>query len=281
MGRSALIIGILLCGGAVLAGHSAEAKEAKPAKSAPAAAATAGKKTLCLVSEVTQRFNLQKIGLMVFANESTSVPIDSWKLDDKIYAKTKAILAKNFTVKAIPATYEAFQPLREPGGLFRDTEGERAAVIRKIASGASCDFVLAVMGNASQFGSSNQYVGGLGVVETGNEIFGHIRQIHALTFLYVYDGKTFQDLRHQRGESEEATLFKTIHGPSVEVDGKLHASTQAVADDPKTRDIVWRLLEKSLELTLPNLFDLAELKSAAKTRAEVEKGATKKNWAPF
>jgi hypothetical protein len=67
----------------------------------------------------------------------------------------------------------------------------------------------------------------------------------------------------------------------VEVDGKLHASMQAVAGDPKTRDIVWRLLERSLELTLPQLFDLKELKATAKTQAEVEKGAAKKNWAPF
>ena len=107
------------------------------------------------------------------------------------------------------------------------------------------------------------------------------RFIHALTFFYVYDGKTFQDLRHQRGESEESTLFKNIHGPSVEIDEKQHASAQAVADDPKTRDIVWRLLEKSLELTLPQLFDLKELKATAKTQAETGKTPEKKNWAPF
>jgi hypothetical protein len=276
MGRVAFIIGAMLCG-AVLAGQAAKAKEAKQAPAATAA----GKKTVCLISEATHRFNLQKIGLMVFANESNAVPIGSWKLEDKIYGKTKAVLAKDFAVKNIPATYEAFQPLREPGGLFRDTEGERKGIIQKIASGSSCDFVLAVMGNASQFGSSNQYVGGLGVVETGNEVFGYTRQVHALTFFYVYDGKTFQVLRYNRGESEEATLFKTIHGPSQEIDGKLHASMQAVADDPKTRDIVWRLLEKSLELTLPQLFDLKELKATAKTQAETGKTPEKKNWAPF
>jgi hypothetical protein len=280
MGRLAFIVGLLLCG-VVWASHGVEAKEAKPAKPAAAAARDAGKKTVCLITEATHRFNLQKIGLTVFANEFKSLPIDGWKLEDKIYGKTKALLGKDFAIKNIPATYEAFAPLREPGGLFRDTEGERAAVIRKIASGSSCDFVLVVMGNASQFGSSNQYVGGLGVLETGNEVFGYARQVHALTFFYVYDGKTFQVLRNQRGESEESTLFKAIHGPSVEVDGEQHASMQALADDPKTRDIVWRLLEKSLELTLPQLFDLRELKATGKTQAEVEKGAAKKNWAPF
>jgi hypothetical protein len=280
MTRLAFIVGLLLCG-AVLAGHGAEAKETKRARPAATPAKDAGKKTICLITEATQRFNLQKIGLTVFANEFKSLPIESWKLEDKIYGKTKALLGKDFAIKNIPATYEAFQPLREPGGLFRDTEGERKAIVQKIASGSSCDFVLVVMGNTSQFGSSNQYVGGLGVVETGTDVFGYTRQVHALTFFYVYDGKTFQVLRYQRGESEESTLFKTIHGPSVEINGEQHASMQALADDPKTRDIVWRLLEKSLELTVPQLFDLKELKAAAKTQAEVEKGAAKKNWAPF
>lgn len=279
MGRLAFIVGVLLCG-VVLVGHGVEAKEAKPAKS-PAAAATAGKKTVCLITEATHRFNLQKVGLTVFDNEFKSLPIESWKLDDKVYGKTKAILAKDFAVKNIPATYEAFKPLQESRGLFSDTEGTRKSVIQKIASGSSCDFVLVVMGNSSQLGSTNQYVGGLGVLDHGNGIVGWYRFIHALTFFYVYDGKTFRELRNQRGESADSTLFKNIHGPSIEIDEKQHASAQAVADDPKTRDIVWRLLERSLELTLPQLFDLKELKATAKTQAEVEKGTAKKNWAPF
>ena len=269
------------CFAAARLGHSAEAKEAKPAKPATAATATAGKKTVCLISEATQHFNLQKIGVMVFGNEFKSVPITSWKLDDKIYGKAKAILAKDFLVKNIPTADAAFKSLREPGGLFRDTAGEQKAIVQKIAGQSACDFVLVVMENASQFGSTNQYVGGLGVLETGSDVFGHFRQIHALTFFYVYDGKSFELLRYNRGEAEESTLFKAIHGPSQEIDEKLHASMQAVADDPKTRDIVWRLLEKSLELTLPQLFDIKELKAAAKTQAEVGKGAAKKNWAPF
>ena len=280
MGRVAFIIGAMLSG-VVLAGQAAEAKEAKPVKQSPVAPATAGKKTVCVVSEATHRFNLQKVGFTVFDNEFKSLPIESWKLDDKIYGKTKAILAKDFSVKNIPTTYEAFKPLQEARGLFSDAEGARKAVIQKIASGSSCDFVLVVMGNTSQLGSTNQYVGGLGVLDHGNGIVGWYRFIHALTFFYVYDGKTFQDLRSQRGESEDSTLFKNIHGPSVEIDEKQHASAQAVADDPKTRDIVWRLLEKSLELTLPQLFDLKELKATAKTQAETGKRPEKKNWVPF
>jgi hypothetical protein len=281
MGRVAFMIGAMLCG-IVLAGQPAKAKESKPAKPAPAApAAAVGKKAVCLITEATHRFNMQRIGLTVFDNDFKSLTIDDWKLDDRIYGKIKAILAKDFAVKNIPATYEAFQPLRESRGLFSDTEGARKAVIQKIASGSSCDFVLVVMGHASQVSSTNQSVGGLGVLDHGNGIVGWYRHIHALTFFYVYDGKTFQELRRQRGESEDSTLFKNIHGPSVEVDEKQHASAQAVADDPKTRDIVWRLLEKSLDLTLPQLFDLKELKATAKAQAEVGKTPENKNWAPF
>ena len=99
MGRVAFMIGAMLCG-AVLAGQAAKAKESKPTKQAPAALATAaGTKAVCLITEATHRFNLQKIGLTVFDNDFKPLPIDGWKLDDKIYGKTKAILAKDFAVK--------------------------------------------------------------------------------------------------------------------------------------------------------------------------------------
>jgi hypothetical protein len=281
MGRGALMIGAMLCG-VVLAGQAAKAKDSKSTKQATATPATAaGKKTVCLITEAAHRFNLQRVGLTVFDNDFKSLPIESWKLDDKIYGKTKAILVKDFAVKKIPAAYEAFQPLRETRGLFSDAEGARKAVIQKIVSGSSCDFVLVIMGLRTQVNSTNQTVEGLGVLDHGNGLVGWYRHVHALTFFYVYDGWSFQELRSQRGDGEESTPFKSFRGPSIEIDEKQHASAQAVADDPKTRDIVWGLLEKGLELTLPKLFELKEPKATTKTQVEIVKTPENKNWAPF
>ena len=60
-----------------------------------------------------------------------------------------------------------------------------------------------------------------------------------------------ETLQNHRGETDEDTLFKAIHGPSQEIDAKLHPTLQAVADDPKTRDLVWKQVARRLELTVP------------------------------
>jgi hypothetical protein len=115
-------------------------------------------------------------------------------------------------------------------------------------------------------------------------LFGYTRQVHALTFLYVYDGKTMETLQYHRGETDEDTLFKGIHGPSQELDAKLHSTLQAVADDPKTRDLIWKQVERSLELTLPGLFDVKELAHTQNTNVQAAKDQAEKkkyDWAPF
>jgi hypothetical protein len=278
--RGAIWAAALLLSGA-LAVTSAAAQGKKPAPAA--AATTAGKKTVCVISEVAHEFYLKKIGFTVFGNEEGTVSIPQWKLDQAIFTKAKAILSANFAVKHIPTTIETYAPLRTEGGLFRDRDGERKALIQKLTASSGCDLILLVAGNASQVGSTNQYIGGLGVLEMGNDLVGYYRHVHALTFLYVYDGKSMETLNYERGGTDEDTLFKSIHGPSVEIDFKLHPTLKAVADDPKTREIVWKQVERSLELTAPKLFDLKVLDAAANVNTQTAKTRAKKkdDWAPF
>lgn len=240
-------------------------------------------KTVCVISDVAHEFYLKKIGITVFGNEASTVPVPQWKLDDAIFTKSKAILTANFNVKHIPSKSETYKPLRTEGGFFRDRDGERKALIKQLTASSGCDFILLVAGNASQVGSTNQSVGGLGVLKMGNEVFGYSHQVHALTFLYVYDGKSMDTLQSQRGETDESTVFKAIHGPSQDLDAKLHPTLQAVADDPKTREMVWKQIERSLELTVPALFDIKTLGHPinANGQAAKDRAAKKDDWAPF
>jgi hypothetical protein len=275
MKRVGALIALALVIGALQTGEAAE-----KAKTAPAAA---GKKTVCVISDVAHEFYLKKIGMTVFGNEASTVPVPQWKLDQAIFDKTKTILSANFNLKHIPTKIETYAPLRTEGGFLRDRDGERKALIQKLTASSGCDYILLIAGNASQVGSTNQYVGGLGVLEMGNELFGYSHQVHALTFLYVYDGKTMETLQYQRGGTDEDTLFKAVHGPSQEIAAKLHPTLQAVADDPKTRDMIWKQVARSLELTVPGLFDIKALNHVANANAQTAKdrAAKKDNWAPF
>jgi hypothetical protein len=169
----------------------------------------------------------------------------------------------------------------EGAEIFRDREAEMKAMAQKTLGTASCDFVLVVLCGGSQFSSSNQFLTGLGVLETGTEAFGHNREIYALTSLSVLDGKSLASLKAERGGSDKPLFFEPIRGPSKPVDTKAYPSMQSVADDPKTRDAVWSMIERSLDLTLPQLFEVKGLETAAQDSADAARGKKKDNWAPF
>lgn len=246
-------------------------------------AAAKEKKSVCVIAEISQRFELKKVGFTVFDNEESTISITDWKVDDQIVAKTKTLLGKDFTVKKIAAPYDVFQPLHEQGDLFRDSAAELKGMVQKVAAGSNCDFYLVPTCSGSQLSNTNQSVTGLGVVEFGNGLVGYTREVYALSNIYVYDGKSFELLRGERGGSDKPMFFQTIRGPSQEIDYEAHPSLQAVADDPKTRDIVWSLIARSLDLTLPALFEVEALETAIQQSAATakHKAAKKDDWAPF
>jgi hypothetical protein len=269
-----LIVALLLSGGMALA-HDAAAAQPAPGKKAEQAA---GKKTVCVITEAAQRFQLKKIGLMVFGNEEKTIRVTDWKLEDKINAKVKSVIGAAYQVKTISPSYELFQPLHEPHSLFDAPRDSLETMVKKTAAGSSCDYYLAITCGGSQFSNTNQYIRGLGVLETGTETFGLYHHLFALTYLQLYDGKTFEVLKSERGRSKEGFFFVAIRGPSQEIDVKAHPTLQAVADDPKTRDIIWSLLDYSLGATLPEMFGLDDPKQAL---SGPQKPKSKEDWAPF
>ncbi len=238
MRRAMVALGVLLI---AVAANDAAAKQPD------------ARKSVCVISEIGQDFNLKKIGLMVFANEEESVPIPSWKFDDRVYAKVSGMLKKNFRVKRIDTPQGAFASLYQPGDLFRDRDDEARQIVRKLVAGSQCDYDLVIFQGVSQFSSSNQYLRGLGVLETGTEVFGKGHNLFALAYYKVYEGKGLTVIRREWGDGGQSTFMAAIRGPFQEIDAEAHPSLRAVADDPKVRDIVWALLDKSLSAAIPKL----------------------------
>jgi len=75
-----------------------------------------GQKTVGLISIVGDSFMVKTVGVTVFGNEMTEVPIGGWKVDDRVAAKVTQMLSRNFRVKRIPvpagtyAKYNAANP---------------------------------------------------------------------------------------------------------------------------------------------------------------------------
>lgn len=229
------------------------------------------KKSVCVMSDIGQQLALKKIGIMVFGNTYKAIPISHWKFDDRVYATLKKTLGDKFKLKQIKVPEDAFKSLEGQGGLFRDTEGEIKAIVRKLADGVSCDYDFYLTAGSSAFGSSNQFVGGLGIVETESLLFGN-RNLHALSYVRIYDGKTMDILNRQRVRQGFNLFGGNIQGPHHELDIEAHPSLEATAEDPKTKDILWGLLEKALIDDTPEFFEFLQ-------RPVVASG--KEKWDPF
>lgn len=228
--------------------------------------------TVCLMSSVGQTFELKKIGIMVFGNDYKTIPISDWKIDKKVYLKVKGILGDKFTVKTINFSAETLKAaFDETFGAFRDLTAQRREVLGDQVNSANCTYLLTITPGGSQFGSSNQYVQGLGVVDA-DSVLGASRRLYALSYLQVFDAKTMERLDRTSGGTDEDTLFATIKGPHKDIEAGAEIPAETFAADPETRKTVWAFLERSLELSVPGLFELETLESKAKTASKQKSG---------
>ncbi len=217
---------------------------------------------------------------MVFGNEYTERQIPEWKFDDSVRAIVEKALSSQFDIKqiAIPVKLRgSFDQLR--GSLLTDGREENAPILSKLLGDKTCKYFLLVAAAGSQFGSSNQAVGGLGVVEA-ESLFGNTRYVHAVAQARIFDGKTYAFLDWKNLRTGQNIFTDSIQGPHQEIDAKAHPSLQAVADDPKTREILLSLLDESLKETLPAMLavDKPDALTGSLSKQQGKKGD---DWAPF
>ncbi len=211
-----------------------------------------GQKTIGLVSIVGDGFMVKTVGVTVFGNEMTEVPIGGWKVDDRVAAKVTQMLSRNFRVKRIPvpagtyAKYNAANPQTD----YREV---RRKLVVDFASKHPCDYYLLVAPGGSQVGDTNQGIGGIGTLRT-TVLFNPVQHVFALTELTVYDPK-FERLRWEYGTIGQARIFVAIKGPNQKLEDNQHLpqDPQAATNDPRARQIALDLLDKSLAMTVPKV----------------------------
>jgi hypothetical protein len=248
MRRAAIaLLSILVAGGVVVAQQPAKPKT--PAATQPAKPSAAdNSKCIGVISAIGDTFNLQKVGFTVFGNELNHVPIDSWQIDNLVIAKISAFLSKSWTVRRINYPKGAFSSLDEQHPLFFNYAEELQGIVRRLASSTKCDHYVVAVKSSSRYGTTNQTVGGLGIVEVRNPLYG-VDYIFALYSIRVYDGQTFA-LLGGRGAILEESFGSTIRGPNREVD-KFWWPESDAAKSTMLRDGIRSLVEKSLDKTMP------------------------------
>lgn len=160
----------------------AAARQPAPAESGPC--------QIGVISAIGDTFAVQKVGLTVFGNELTEVPINAWSLDDLVVARVRAA-ASGINVRKIVHPKGAFEPYYHPRtSLFRNGDEDLTAVVRQIAASSSCVRYFVFTTYAAQLQGTNQSLPGIGVLHHGSGPFSNT-SLFANFALRVFDGQSF------------------------------------------------------------------------------------------
>jgi hypothetical protein len=218
-----------------------------------AAGSGAAQKTIGLISIIGDTFTVKSVGITVFGNDEQEIAIAHWRVDDNVATKVGTILKKNFRVKriAVPAgTYKKYETtLRNV-----DYRERRHRLVKDFAASQKCDYYLVVAPGGSVVGSTNQGIGGLGLLRWAN-VLSAKENVHALSELTAYDAQ-LNEIRSVHGTIGEDSFFEAIKGPNLALEEPkfLPPDPKAAASDPRAKELTWNLLEQSLTLTVPKLF---------------------------
>jgi hypothetical protein len=206
-----------------------------------------GVRRIGIISAVGDKFDVRKVGLTVFGNELTAVPIAPWGIDDLVTAKARVLLSRHFHVRPVTYRRAAFVGIANAGSPLSDA-------VRSSASSDGVDAYVVFMGNVSQLGTTNEYAGGLGIVTSGL-----IPQsvVHALYSVTVIDAHQFNQIGFASASRLDQSLGAalgfgecSIHGPCHKLEPSMVPASPTPADVAKLKAIIVQMIEQSLPDTL-------------------------------
>jgi hypothetical protein len=209
---------------------------------------------LGVIPAIGDQFVVQKVGLTIFGNEYTEVPIDAWGLDDLVIARVRAAVAPGAGVRRIAYPKAAFAPYDHPApALFRNSRDDLTAIVRQITANAGCERYVVVTKFNGQIDGTNQTHRGIGVLNRGTSLLSRT-SLFAAVEVTVFDGQTFAI--HKKPFSLGSVLAGAFshmtQDPLTELDNAAFPEPAIDAAASATlRDRTRALLTANLDKTLP------------------------------
>jgi hypothetical protein len=172
----------------------------------PVAPTVAGNyKTIGVASTLGRTVTLKEVGLTVFGNSESNLDSDAWGIDDAIARETARLLARRYDARAVPLDPAALGKTHFPGeGSIFGSSRPVGEALRDVLGGQGLDAYVLVVPRAAKLGTSNQWLGGLGLLKAYGGAFG-LRgsdyDLYALYYVSVFDGKTFELIGDARAPS--------------------------------------------------------------------------------
>jgi hypothetical protein len=221
----------------------------------PANTVDSGPCKIGVISAIGDEFVVQRVGLTVFGNEYTEVPIDGWGIDDLVVTRVRAV-SPGTAVKTIAYPKGAFGPYDHPApALFRNSGDVLIGIVRQIAANTGCERYVVVTKLTGQVDGTNQTHRGIGVLNRG---IGSGALSHTSLFadvdVNIFDGQTFAIQKkpfHFEGSLTKALLGEFGRDPLSKLDNDAFpqpaaaAVTSATLRD-RTRAWLTAVLDKKL-----------------------------------
>jgi hypothetical protein len=226
------------------------------APSTPIAAAETGPCRIGVIPAIGDQFVVKKVGLTVFGNELTEVPIEGWGLDDLAFARIRAAAGPGVAVRRLPYARGAFDALYHPApALFHNTKDDLTALVRQIAGNSGCERIVLVLRGEKQLGGTNQILEGVGIINHDTKLLNRTN-LFAYTRVTLLDGQTFAV--RKTPSLTFGSLFEgavsAVSGPHKELDNSLFPASPAdAANSAALRDGTRALLVEYFDKTLPDL----------------------------
>jgi hypothetical protein len=222
-------------------------------KAAPARSDACG---LGVIVSVGDEFMVKKLNF--FNDNETMVPIESWSLNDLVFARVRAAAPPGVTVRRIPYTKSAFPPREElRNQLFRDMRAELLDLMRQITSGANCERYILVSKSISRLNDTSQTVRGIGIIDWDVPLKRRT-YLFALSYIRVFNGRDFSIIRqgsaltHREPLVKRMLLGELILGPYSELaEASFPSRAEETASNLALREYARALLTASLDKTLP------------------------------
>lgn len=222
----------------------------------PTVSAESGRCQIGVITAVGDVFAVQKVGLTVFGNEYTEVPV-SWGLEDLIFARTRAA-SGGISLRRINYAKGTFDSYYHPQpSLLRNERQELTGLVRQIAGNAGCERYFVFTRLKGQLQGTNQTLEGIGVLNWGVGPL-NTTSLFANLSLLVFDGQTFEVRRAP--VDLEAVMTRMV--ASLKGDPTLHKIDDTAfpvppgdaANSAVLRDGTRNLLTERLDKWLPTYF---------------------------
>lgn len=226
------------------------------ARAAPVATKTIAQvHSVAIIAALGNQAKYQRVGFMVFGNESGAIDVSNWGLDDLVVREMTAALKDTYTVKPADYDHTAFATANVGGAYFSSMPTLYDLIVNRPDRALVDAYVIVVRGGFQDvIGGTNQPLVGLGMYRHPL-LTRHVVADYAIFDVYVVDAYTCKAIATKKlmlGEDQSDNVIPPIR-QTGESDFPENYADLTDTQRADLRDTAVQLIKASIRPTLDHL----------------------------